>query len=146
MLSHGEPARIRGPCLPETLHSSWRGHPLSRGAVSTRCLHARKAVSGQVGGRKERRPCVWVCTSGAHVCACPRVESEDVLQGGKLANASVRTSGMDVRAHVRIHCVETGVRVRMREQGKRGHQRPQAAASLSCVTMKGLDVAPGFYV
>lgn len=115
MVSHREHARARAPRLPGAPHSSWRWHPLLRGAVRM-CLHAGKADQGRLGAAVRTRVCVQARTSGVHVCACPRVRMQcgAGLQG-ELTNASVRTSEMDVCAQVRILGVGTGVRVRTRK-------------------------------
>lgn len=132
MLSHGDLAKARTapPRRPTQLLT--QKPPSGEGGA-----HEATRRLGGIGagwGPGRARVCVWARTSGVHVCACPCAGwGVGVLK--ELANASVRTSGMDVCAHVRKVRVGRMCACANRQKSEWGRQRPPQAASSSCVAV-----------
>lgn len=100
MLSHRDLERARSSGSPELRESPGTRHALQRGGA-----HASKHWEGGTSVGSERagsaRVCVWARTSGgARVRMSPRSDRRRLLTG-ELADASARTSGMDICAKVR---------------------------------------------
>lgn len=100
MLSHGDLERVWSRGSQELRESPGTRHALQRGGA-----HPSKHWEGGTSVGSERagsaRVCVWARTSGGARVRMSPLSDRRRLPTGELADASARTSGMDICAKVR---------------------------------------------